>query len=77
MFEDLKNLYFNENRARFLNEFYNNLVEVLGRPPKIADFKYIFDYQGHPKFLKKIATEEELRYEFNDLADSFQFINVK
>jgi Ca2+-binding EF-hand superfamily protein len=76
MFDDLKSLYFNDSRSRFLNDFYNELVGVLGRQPKVIDLKYMFDHQNHPKFVKKMVTEEDLRYEFSEMADSFQFINV-
>jgi hypothetical protein len=43
----------------------------------MLDLKLIFDYQNHPKFLKKQITEEELKYEISEMVDSFQFINVK
>jgi predicted TIM-barrel fold metal-dependent hydrolase len=76
MFEDLKNLYHNEDREKFLKAFYTNLAEALNKYPRILDLKFIFDHHNHPKFLKRTASEEEIHYEFNEMADSFQFINV-
>lgn len=76
MFKDLKNLYHNDNRVNFLESFYREIADNVGRPLKISDLKIIFDAANHPLCINEQATEEEVRYDFFDTVDSFQFIKV-
>ncbi len=76
MFRDLKGVYLNESRVKFLLKFHEEVKEILNRNISLNDLKYMFDCRCHPKYINQLASEDELRYEFSDMIDSFEFVLV-
>jgi hypothetical protein len=37
----------------------------------------MFDYNGHPNYINQIASEQELRFDFDEMFDLFEFAMVR
>jgi hypothetical protein len=73
LFKDLKSIYHNRSREKFLENLYVTTTEELGRFLKLNDLKTLYNPKVHQEFLPSKSVEELIQ-DFSEFVEVFQSV---